>query len=71
MSIQSTGASRDPGVGGKPLAVSVKRTCELLSIGNTKCWELIGNGKLRTTSIGRKRLVIYSSIETIIQTGAA
>ena len=62
MSIQ-TKAGVSPGT---PLAVSVKEMCRLLGIGNTKAWEMIGSGRVKTFTIGRKRLVIFSSIEQII-----
>jgi hypothetical protein len=51
---------------GKPLAVSVRTMCRLLDIGNTKAWELIGLGRVQTFTIGRKRLVVFSSIEQLI-----
>jgi hypothetical protein len=50
----------------KPLAVTVQRTQELLGIRNTKIWELINNGTLKTISIGKRRLVLYASIERLV-----
>jgi excisionase family DNA binding protein len=50
----------------KPLAVSVKTACKLLGIGNTKMWELIKNGRVQTVHLGRKRLVIYFSLERLL-----
>lgn len=50
----------------KPLAVSVKEMCRLLDIGNTKAWELIGSGRVESFAIGRKRLVVYSTIEKLL-----
>lgn len=70
MSIPSTGASNDPGEFGKPLAVSVKDACRILGVGNTTMWALIGDGRVKTMSIGRKRLVIYSSLESLIASEA-
>jgi hypothetical protein len=66
MSVQSIGTSRDAPAPGKPLAVSVRRMCHLLDIGNTKAWELIRLGRVRTFFIGRKRLVVYESIEQLL-----
>lgn len=65
MSIQSTAAYRDAQLSGKPLSVPVKKMCELLGIGNTKAWQLIGEGRVKTFVIGRKRLVLYASIEEL------
>ena len=66
MSIQSCGASRDAPTLGTPLAVSVKSMCHLLGIGNTKAWELIRLGRVKTFTIGRKRLVVFASIEQLL-----
>ena len=49
----------------KPLAVSVKNACQLLGVGNTTIWGLIKDGRVKTVSIGRRRLVIYSSLEYV------
>ena len=66
MNIQSCGTSRDAPSPGKPLAVSVRRMCHLLDIGNTKAWELIRLGRVKTFTIGRKRLVVFASIEQLL-----
>ncbi len=71
MSNKSTVASSDFHMASKPLAVSVKEMCRLLGIGNTKAWELIGLGRVKTFSVGRKRLVVFSSIEDLISSEAA
>jgi hypothetical protein len=51
---------------GKPLTVSVKRARELLDISHTTIWKLIGEKRLDTVQLGTKRLVIFSSIERLI-----
>jgi len=56
---------------GKPLAVGVKTLCQILDIGNTKAWELIGTGRVESFSIGRKRLITYDSIEKLISSGVS
>jgi hypothetical protein len=65
MSIDSTGSCRDAESAGKPLAVNVRNMCRLLDIGNTKAWELISQGRVKTFMIGRKRLVVFASIEQL------
>jgi hypothetical protein len=50
----------------KPLAVSVKLACKLIGVGNTKMWELIKAGRVNTVSIGRRRLVLYASLESLL-----
>jgi excisionase family DNA binding protein len=64
--ISSTAISRDRLDGAKPLAVTVKRACKLLGVGNTTMWALIKTGRVKTVSIGRRRLVIYSSLESLL-----
>ena len=50
----------------KPLAVPVKTARWLLGIGNTKMWELIKTNRVETISIGRRRLVIFASLEKLL-----
>jgi excisionase family DNA binding protein len=64
--IQSTGLSRDESGGARPLAVTVKKACELIGIGSTTTYQLIRDGRVKTTTIGRRRLVIYSSLEEAV-----
>ena len=55
----------------KPLAVTVKTACKLLGVGNTTMWHLIGTGRVKTIHIGRRRLVIYSSLEALLSDDGA
>jgi excisionase family DNA binding protein len=59
------------GLDQKPLTVSVRRARQLLDVGKTKIFEMIDDGRLRTIKIDRKRLIIYSSIEALIESKAA
>jgi excisionase family DNA binding protein len=63
-SIHSTRASRD--AFGKPITVTVKQACRLLGLGNTSVWKLISTGRLRTIRIGKRRLVVFQSIEELV-----
>jgi hypothetical protein len=67
----STPISSETPLAVKPLAVSVKTARQLLGIGNTKMWELIKDGRVQTVPLGRKRLVIYKSLENLIETSQA
>ncbi len=51
----------------KPLAVSISDTSQLTGLGTSMIYLLIGAGRLKTVAIGRRRLVIYASIETLLQ----
>jgi excisionase family DNA binding protein len=62
----ATGISREVPQGHKPLAVSVKTACKLVGVGNTTMWALIKSGRVQTISIGRRRLVIYASLESLM-----
>ena len=50
----------------KPLAVTVKTACNLLGVGNTTMWALIKSGRVTTISIGRRRLVTFGSLESLL-----
>jgi len=72
MSIHSTGISREVQEGARPLAVTVKTACKLVGVGNTTMWALIKAGRVKSVRIGRRRLVIYASLETLVsEDGAA
>jgi hypothetical protein len=51
----------------KPLAVTIQTAQNLIGIKNTKLWQLIGNGSLQTLSVGKRRLVLYASLERLIE----
>jgi hypothetical protein len=51
----------------RPLLMPVPRArAELGNIGNTKMWELIGEGEPETVSIGRRRFVVVESLDAYI-----
>jgi hypothetical protein len=66
MSICSTAGPRDLPASLKPFAVTIHTAQELIGIKNTKIWELIRNGALETISVGKRRLVLFASIERLI-----
>ncbi|MEQ1706213.1 MAG: helix-turn-helix domain-containing protein [Rickettsiales bacterium] len=49
----------------KPITVTVDNALRLSGLGRTKFYELINQGKIKTTTIGRRRLVAYSSLEEL------
>ena len=55
----------------KPVTTTIDDTCHITGLGRTKVYELIGEGKLKAVAIGRRRLVLYSSIEELIHGAAA
>jgi excisionase family DNA binding protein len=66
MNTCSTAISDDPRQRMKPLAVRVSTACELIGVGNTTMWALIKEGRVKTLHIGRRRLVIYASLESLL-----
>jgi excisionase family DNA binding protein len=51
------------------LTCTIAETCEVTGLGRTKVYELIGDGLLATTTIGRRRLVLVRSLLSLIETG--
>jgi excisionase family DNA binding protein len=65
MTIETTHICDAP-EGARRLAVSVKTACELIGVGNTTMWALIKEGRVQTVRIGRRRLIIYASLERLL-----
>ena len=55
----------------KPVSTTIDDACHITGLGRTKVYELIGEGKLKAVAIGRRRLVLYSSIEELIHGAVA
>lgn len=50
------------------ITASVKEACEMTGLGKTKLYELIAEGKVKTTTVGRRRLVYVRSINALLET---
>src|SRR5579875_40713 len=48
------------------LTRTIAEACEATGLGRTKLYELIGAGCIDTTTIGRRRLVLVSSLVALI-----
>jgi excisionase family DNA binding protein len=55
----------------EPLTVTVQEARRLTGLGNTTIYKLIGQGKLRTTKIGARTLVIYPSLKSLLESAPA
>ena len=55
----------------EPLAVSPRQACLLLGVGNTRLYQLIGNGELVAYKDGRARRVTMASIKARVARLAA
>jgi hypothetical protein len=66
MSFASTGLSHHKLHGGKPLTVTVAMAREISGLGNTTIWALIKSGRLESTCVGHRRLIVYGSLEKLL-----
>ena len=57
-------AALPPGM--KPELVTTAQTRGLLSVKDTKLWQLIGDGMLETVKLDGRRMVVFESIERFI-----
>jgi len=53
---------------GQRLTCTIDEACQATGLGRTKLYELIGAGYLKTTTIGRRRLVLVRSLGTLLAT---
>jgi excisionase family DNA binding protein len=49
------------------LTCTINEACEVTGLGRTKLYELIGGGHLVTTTVGRRRLVVVSSLLSLLE----
>jgi excisionase family DNA binding protein len=61
---------RSPREAPKPIAIPINETCRRGGFGRTMCYELIREGKLKTVALGRRRLVIFESLEALLRPDA-
>jgi chaperonin GroEL len=52
------------------LTCTVAEACEVTGLGRTKIYELIGDGRVTTTTVGRRRLVIVQSLFALVGVNA-
>ncbi len=50
----------------EPLAYSIKEACRVSSLGRTRLYQLIGEGKLETRKIGKRTLIPAASLRALI-----
>jgi excisionase family DNA binding protein len=48
------------------LTCTIAEACEATGLGRTKVYELIGEGSIETTRVGRRRLVFVRSLRTLL-----
>jgi hypothetical protein len=53
----------------QPLAYDIATASRVSTIGKTRLYELIASGKLESTTIGKRRLIIADSLRRLIAEG--
>jgi hypothetical protein len=56
----------DGAIGVVPLTITIATARQITGLGNTTIWKLIGEKKLQTVCIGRRRLVLYDSLRALL-----
>ena len=51
---------------GAPLLITVEETSELLRLGRTRTYEFIRCGSIQSVKVGRRRLVVRSSLDGFV-----
>lgn len=54
----------------EPLAISINETAKVLGLGRTSIYSMIGDGRLETFKLGRRRLVKTASIRRLFEAQA-
>ena len=50
----------------RPLAVGIDEACRLLSIGKTKIYQLIGDGRIQVARIDKRSLIRVADLEQFL-----
>ena len=53
----------------EPLAYSINEACQVSSLGRTRIYDLIKQGRLNTRKIGRRTLIPAASLRALIEGG--
>lgn len=53
------------------LTCTISEACEVTGLGRTKLYELIGDGRLATTTVGRRRLVVVRSLLSLLESNTS
>ena len=51
----------------EPIAVSVNQAVNVSGLSRSKIYELIKEGRIKTRQIGRRRLIIMSSLRALLE----
>lgn len=48
------------------LTVTVREACDMVGLKKSKLYSLIGEGRIETTTVGRRRLVKVESLQALV-----
>jgi hypothetical protein len=54
----------------KPLLVSNAKAKRIIDVGNTKYWQLVKTGKIRTVDVRGRSMAVYASLEALANSAA-
>ena len=52
------------------LAATIPEACRLSGLGRSTIYELVKSGRLKSSTIGKRRLILLASLREVIETGA-
>jgi phage antirepressor YoqD-like protein len=53
----------------KPLTISVAQFCQMLGIGRTLAFRYLAEQRVQSVLVGRRRLVVLASVESLLEGG--
>jgi excisionase family DNA binding protein len=54
----------------EPVAATIPEACRISGLGRSTVYNLIATGRLKSTKIGKRRLVILASLKAVLNAGA-
>ena len=49
----------------EPITTTIPKAREITGLGNTTIYKLIGEGRLKTVKVGRRTLIVFSSLKAL------
>lgn len=53
----------------EPITVTIKDAMHFSGLGRTKLYELMGQGRLKSINVGKRRLILYGSLKMLLLSG--
>lgn len=51
----------------EPIAYSIREACRVSSLGRTRLYQLIGEGRLEVRKVGKRTLILARSLRALIE----